>query len=152
MLVYSADRYWPSSTGRVGVQGEFSSWCVMWVPAGYTTVKSSGKDISTLRLAATVIASILPLAATCAVAKVDGSSVEDADVLLCETSQDGGKTLEEAIRCVRNQGNVDRILQAETRVEDGRAVHYIMVITNKRMVRTYKIFGRMGGPTLHYSE
>ena len=136
----------------VGVQGGFSGWCVTCVPNGWTNVTSSGKLIGTLRLGATVIASILPLAATSALASVDNSRVQDADFPLCEASQDGGKTLEEAIRCVRNQGNVDHILQAETRVEGGRAVHYIMVITNKKTVRTYKIFGRMGGPTLHYSE
>lgn len=136
----------------VGVQGGFSGWWVTCVPKDGTHVTSAGKSISTLRLGATVIASILPLAATSALARVDNSRVQDADSPLCEASQDGGKTLEEAIRCVRDQGNVDRILQAETRVEGGRAVHYIKVITNKKTVRTYRIFGRMGGPTLHYSE
>ncbi len=55
-------------------------------------------------------------------------------------------TLQEAIRCVRSQGNVDRILQAETRVDSGRAVHYIKVLTTNQKIRTYKIPGRTGGP------
>ncbi len=107
---------------------------------------SSGRTVSTLRLGAMVVASILLLAATSAVAKVDGSNLEDADFLLCEGSRDGSMTLQEAIRCVRSQGNVDRIIRAETRVDSGRAVHYIKVLMNNQKIRTYKIPGRTGGP------
>lgn len=107
---------------------------------------SVGRTIIALPLGIIVVASILLLAAPSVFARVDGSSVRSATLLLCEGSQNGSMTLQEAIWCVRSQGNVDRILQAETRVESGRAVHYIKVLTTNQKIRTYKIPGRTGGP------
>ncbi len=109
-------------------------------------MKSSGRTVCTLRLGATVIALTLPLAATHAATRVESCPVQDIDVPCYEASQDGGKTLEEAIHCVRNQGNVDSILQAETRVSGGREVHHIKVLMKDGAIRTYKIPGTRGGP------
>ena len=109
-------------------------------------MKCSGRTICTLRLGATVIVLILPLAATHAAARVESFPVQDIDVASCEASQQGGKTLEEAIHCVRNQDNVDRIIQAESRVSGGREFHHIKVLMKDGSIRTYKIPGRKGGP------
>ena len=108
-------------------------------------MKSYGRTVCTLHLGAAVIVLILPLAATNAATRVDSFPIQDAEVARYEASQQGGKTLEEAINWVRNQGNVDRILKAETRVSGGREVHHIKVLTKDGVIRTYKIPGRKRG-------
>ncbi len=107
-------------------------------------MKSYGRTVCTLHLAAAVIVLILPLAATNAATRVDSFPIQD-EVPRYEASQQGGKTLEEAINWVRNQGNVDRILKAETRVSGGREVHHIKVLTKDGVIRTYEIPGRKRG-------
>lgn len=108
-------------------------------------MKSSGRTVCTLHLGAAVIALILPLAAANAATRVDSFPTQDAEVPRYEASQQGGMTLEEAINWIRNQGNVARILQAETRVSGGREVHYIRVLTKDGVIRTYEIPGRKRG-------
>ncbi len=108
-------------------------------------MKSLGRTVCTLHLAAAVIVLILPLAATNAAARVDSFPIQDAEVTRYEASQHGAKTLEEAINWVRNQGNVDHILRAETRVSGGREVHHIKVLTKDGVIRIYKIPGRKLG-------
>jgi len=52
-----------------------------------------------------------------------------------------GMTLAQAIESVRRQTN-GRILSAETRVSDGREMHYIKVLTKDGKVKTHKVPGR----------
>ena len=104
-------------------------------------MKSLGRTVCTLHLGAAVIVLILPLAATNATARVDSIPIQDAEVPRYVATQQGGKTLEEAINWVRNQGNVDRIVKAETRVSGGREVHHIKVLTKDGVIRTYEIRG-----------
>ena len=61
-----------------------------------------------------------------------------SDTLLA--AQDG-MTLQQAIRSIRlNAG--DKVISAETRVEGGREVHYIKVLTKDGKVKTHKVNGR----------
>lgn len=58
-----------------------------------------------------------------------------------QTMQDDGMSLSEAIESVRRRTG-GRIVSAETRVEGGREVHYIKVLTKDGKVRTHKVNGR----------
>ncbi len=58
-----------------------------------------------------------------------------------QTAQDDGMSLSEAIESVRRRTG-GRIVSAETRVEGGREVHYIKVLTKDGKVRTHKVNGR----------
>lgn len=104
-----------------------------------------GRTIIALPLGAIAVASILLLAARFVFARVDGSCHQSATFLFCEGSQDSRLTMQEAMRCVRSQGNVDRILQVDTRLDIEWAVHYIKVLTTYQKIRTYKVSGRAGG-------
>jgi hypothetical protein len=53
-----------------------------------------------------------------------------------------GMDLDQAIEKVRQRGDVDRILSAETRREGDREVHYIRYLTRDGKVKTEKIRGR----------
>ena len=57
---------------------------------------------------------------------------------------DGGKSLSEAVEQVRRQTG-GRILSAETKLEGGREVHHIKVLTEDGKVKTYKVQGRKRG-------
>ena len=57
-----------------------------------------------------------------------------------ETSQKACTSLSDAIESVR-QRTGGRIVSAETRVEGGREVHYIKVLTKDGKVRTHKVNG-----------
>lgn len=59
-----------------------------------------------------------------------------------ETTQSNGMSLSQAVDSVRRQGNVDRVISANTRVSGGREVHYIKVLTKDGKVRTHKVNGR----------
>lgn len=58
------------------------------------------------------------------------------------TVQRGGMTLSEAVESVRRSGNVERVISAETTVENGREIHVIKVLTTDGKVRTHRIPGR----------
>jgi len=60
------------------------------------------------------------------------------------TQGNGGKSLSEAVEQVRRQTD-GRILSAETKVEGGREVHHIKVLTKDGKVKTYKVQGRKRG-------
>lgn len=60
------------------------------------------------------------------------------------TAQDNGMSLAEAIESVRRRTN-GRIVSAETRVQGGREVHHIKVLTQDGKVRTHRIPGRKRG-------
>ena len=56
-------------------------------------------------------------------------------------AQNGGMTLAQAIESVRRKTG-GKILSAETRVQGGREVHHIKVLTKDGKVRTHKVNGR----------
>lgn len=70
------------------------------------------------------------------------TGVADAAEQSFETAQDNGKSLSEAVESVRSRGNVERIVSAQTRVENGREVHHIRYMTKDGKVRTAKVPGR----------
>jgi len=55
-----------------------------------------------------------------------------------------GMTLDQAIESVRQRGDVDRILSAETRRDGDRETHHIRYLTKDGKVKTAKIRGRSG--------
>lgn len=54
----------------------------------------------------------------------------------------GGMSLSEAVESVRQRGDVERVISAETRVSNGCEVHHIRVMTRDGKVKTYKVNGR----------
>ena len=56
-------------------------------------------------------------------------------------AQQGGMTLAQAIESVRRRTN-GRVVSAETRVQGGREVHYIKVLTKDGKVKTHRVSGR----------
>ena len=56
-------------------------------------------------------------------------------------AQQGGMTLSQAIESVRRRTN-GRVVSAETRVQGGREVHYIKVLTKDGKVKTHKVNGK----------
>lgn len=58
------------------------------------------------------------------------------------TTQRNGMSLNEAVESVRRRSDVERVLSAETRVEGGREVHHIKVMTKNGTVRTIRVNGR----------
>jgi uncharacterized membrane protein YkoI len=63
-----------------------------------------------------------------------------ADPVL-QVAQQNGMSLSEAIESVR-QRTGGRVVSAETKVQGGREVHYIKVLTKDGKVRTHKVNGR----------
>lgn len=62
----------------------------------------------------------------------------EADI---RVAQDDGMSLSEAIESVRRRTG-GRVVNAETKVQGGREVHYIKVLTKDGKVRTHKVNGR----------
>ena len=58
-----------------------------------------------------------------------------------QVAQQDGMSLSEAIESVRRRTG-GRVVSAETRIEGGREVHYIKVLTKDGKVRTHKVNGR----------
>ncbi len=58
-----------------------------------------------------------------------------------QVTQQGGMTLSQAIESVRSRTG-GRVVNAETRVQGGREVHYIKVLTKDGKVKTHKVNGR----------
>ena len=76
-----------------------------------------------------------------------GASADDhdaGDARPIVIAQNSGKSLSEAVEQVRRQTG-GRILSAETRVEGGREVHHIKVLTDDGKVKTHKVQGRKRG-------
>ena len=73
-----------------------------------------------------------------------GASADDHDGAPIVIAQSGGKSLSEAVEQVRRQTG-GRILSAETKVEGGREVHHIKVLTEDGKVKTHKVKGRKRG-------
>lgn len=57
-------------------------------------------------------------------------------------AQGGGMSLSQAIQSVRRNGNVERIISAETKVSGGRETHHIKVLTKDGKVKTHRVPGR----------
>jgi hypothetical protein len=57
-------------------------------------------------------------------------------------AQGDGMSLSEAVEYLRQRADVDRVISAETRVSNGREVHYIRVMTRDGKVVTHKVQGR----------
>ena len=66
----------------------------------------------------------------------------DAGTSRLSVTQRDGMSLNEAVESVRRRGDVERILDAQTRNEGGREVHYIKYMTKDGTVRTQRIKGR----------
>ena len=60
---------------------------------------------------------------------------------LLQVSQSDCMSLSEAIESVRSRTG-GRVVSAETKVSNGREVHYIKVLTEDGKVRTHKVNGR----------
>jgi len=56
-------------------------------------------------------------------------------------TQSGGMSLSQAIESVRRKTG-GKVVSAETRVQGGREVHHIKVLTKDGKVKTYKVNGR----------
>ncbi len=67
-------------------------------------------------------------------------AAEPATVLV--VAQERGMTLSQAVESVRRRGDVERIVSATTRVENGREMHHIRYMTKDGKVRTTKVPGR----------
>ena len=57
-------------------------------------------------------------------------------------AQRGAMSLSEAVESVRQRGDVERIISAETRVANGRETHHIRAMTKDGKVKTFKVPGR----------
>ncbi len=60
---------------------------------------------------------------------------------LLHVAQNNGVSLSEAIEQVRRRTG-GRVVSAETKVQNGREVHHIKVLTDDGKVRTHKVNGR----------
>ena len=60
---------------------------------------------------------------------------------LFRVAQQGGMTLSQAIESVRRRTG-GRVVNAETRIQGGREVHYIKVLTKDGKVKTHTVNGR----------
>jgi len=58
-----------------------------------------------------------------------------------QVAQSDGMSLSEAIESVRSRTG-GRVVSAETKVSNGREVHYIKVLTQDGKVKTHKVNGR----------
>jgi len=83
---------------------------------------------------------LLPLAADARLRAV--VEAEPAAPTPYEVAQRDGMSLNEAIESVRRRGDVERVLSADTRVEGGREVHHIKVMTKDGTVKTVRVNGR----------
>jgi|GEM_PF-1638265 len=57
-------------------------------------------------------------------------------------AQRGAMSLSEAVESIRQRGDVERIISAETRVANGRETHHIRAMTKDGKVKTFKVPGR----------
>ena len=96
------------------------------------------KDPVLYRLLLLIFVLALPFAA-------DARVVSMADEARIETTPfvatQGCMNLNQAIESVRRRGDVERVLDAQTRVEGGREVHHIKVMTKNGTVKTIRVNG-----------
>ncbi len=82
-----------------------------------------------------------PLAAEARAITALAPPTDPADTGLFAAQRDG-MSLNEAVESVRRRADVERVLSAETKVEGGREVHHIKVMTKNGTVRTVRVNGR----------
>lgn len=70
-----------------------------------------------------------------------GAATEVRETRMEASQGNGGKTLSEAVDQVRRQTG-GQILSAETKVQGGREVHHIKVLTKDGKVKTHKVQGQ----------
>ncbi len=81
---------------------------------------------------------------SCVLAAMPVSAQESESGQAIRIVQIGGMTLSEAVESVRRSTD-GRIVGAETKVQGGREVHHIRVLTKDGKVKTHKIRGRKIG-------
>ncbi len=81
---------------------------------------------------------------SCVLAAMPVSAQESESGQAVRIVQSGGMTLSEAVESVRRSTN-GRIVSAETKIQGGREVHHIKVLTKDGKVKTHKIRGRKIG-------
>ena len=91
-----------------------------------------------IRLTFLLMLALLPFAAEARIAEKLATPTKTLTAF--EVSQ-GCASLNDAINSVRRRGDVQRIIDASTRIENGREVHYIKYMTKDGTVRTTKVNG-----------
>ncbi len=81
---------------------------------------------------------------SCVLAAMPVSAQESESGQAVRIVQDDGMTLSEAVESVRRSTD-GRIVKAETKIQGGREVHHIKVLTKDGKVKTHKIRGRKIG-------
>lgn len=71
-----------------------------------------------------------------------GRGLDGNPVPAVSISQRNGMSLSQAVDSVRRRGDVERIVSAETKVQNGKEVHYIRYMTKDGKVRTARVQGR----------
>ncbi len=91
-----------------------------------------------IRLTFLLMLALLPFTAE---ARIAGMLSTPAETLTPFEVSQGCASLNDAINSVRRRGDVQRIIDASTRIEGGREVHYIKYMTKDGTVRTTKVNG-----------
>ena len=87
---------------------------------------------------------LLIMLLSCVLAATPVSAQESESGQAVRIVQNGGMTLSEAVESVRRSTD-GRIVSAETKIQGGREVHHIKVLTKDGKVKTHKIRGRKIG-------
>ena len=87
---------------------------------------------------------LIALVAALALAPPGASADERDDAPFMVAQGNGGKSLSEAVEQVRRQTG-GRVLNAETKIEGNREMHYIKVLTDDGKVKTHKVKGKRRG-------
>ncbi len=96
------------------------------------------KDPVLYRLLLLIFVLALPFAADARVVSMaDPAELEITPFVATQ----GCMNLNRAIESVRRRGDVERVLDAQTRVEGGREVHHIKVMTKNGTVKTVRVNG-----------
>jgi uncharacterized membrane protein YkoI len=113
----------------------------------FIAIKRHPYDTWRMRLSLTLImlgaAVLLPLRADAfdLEENLKAQHVQHQGEPLLQVSQSDGMSLSEAIESVRSRTG-GRVVSAETKVSNGREVHYIKVLTEDGKVKTHKVNGR----------
>lgn len=134
-----------SSTAQTGFELPVAH-CPKWARRGLNRGRGNADRMTHVLLRLTLLlilaGSFLPLQAD-ARSRIDASNAAfSVDATPYEVVQRDGMSLNQAIESVRRRGDVERVLGAETRVEGGREVHHIKVMTKNGTVKTVRVNGR----------
>ena len=81
---------------------------------------------------------------SCGLAAMPVSAQESESGQAVRIVQNGGMTLSEAVESVRRSTD-GRIVSAATKIQGGREVHHVKVLTKDGKVKTHRISGRKIG-------